>query len=232
MWNTFPSLLGNLASVTNRAVQCLTAMIPSGPGSKSHIPRSYVFFFQFAQENSRNRTYERATMISQHVLSKFKIIISCASEKIYIPWKLVVRYFRWFIPVVFVDPNTDNFMTFAILHFYNFILVIDTTVQNNDIEISLHFKPMKLIFMTQIKHPTRCNNQSYNFVTLSYRHCSTCFGHYHAHHQEPSKPTTAENTSTSTFIRKPEAATAVWRAPDDGHNNARNMLSIVCKSKQ
>ena len=28
-----------------------------------------------------------------------------------------------------------------------FILVIDTTVQNNDNEISLHFKPMRLIFM-------------------------------------------------------------------------------------
>jgi len=45
-----------------------------------------------------------------------------------------------------IDPNTDNFMIFAILYFYIFILVIDTTVQNND-EISLHFKPMKLIFM-------------------------------------------------------------------------------------
>jgi len=32
--------------------------------------------------------------------------------------------------------------------------------------------------------------------------------------------------------RKPEAATAVWRAPDDGHNNARNMLSSVCTTKQ
>jgi hypothetical protein len=48
----------------------------------------------------------------------------------------------------------------------------------------------------------------------------------------PSKPTTTENTSTSTFIRKPEAATAVWRAPDDGHGNARNMLSSVCTTKQ
>jgi len=38
-------------------------------------------------------------------------------------------------------------MIFAILYFYNFILAIDTTVQNNDIEILLHFKPMKLIFM-------------------------------------------------------------------------------------
>jgi len=88
------------------------------------------------------------------------------------------------------------------------------------------------------------------FIALSYRYCLTCFGHYNAHHQEPiklpllplvsvwmwrwkwsqswsvtNKPTTAENTSTSTFIRKPEAARAVWRAPDDGHCNARNMLS-------
>jgi hypothetical protein len=72
------------------------------------------------------------------------------------------------------------------------------------------------------------------FIALSYRHCSKCFGHYYAHHQEPvkhvaasgfrinvevevfsavvgltNKPTTVENTSTSTFIRKPEAATAV-----------------------
>jgi len=41
---------------------------------------------------------------------------------------------------------------FAILYFYNFILVylVDTTVQNNDNEISLHFKPMRLIFMNYI----------------------------------------------------------------------------------
>jgi len=32
--------------------------------------------------------------------------------------------------------------------------------------------------------------------------------------------------------RKPEAAMAVWRAPDDGHSNARNMLSSVCTTKQ
>ena len=38
-----------------------------------------------------------------------------------------------------VVPNADNFMIFAILHFYNFMLVIDTVVQNNDNEISLHF---------------------------------------------------------------------------------------------
>jgi len=25
------------------------------------------------------------------------------------------------------------------------------------------------------------------FIVLSYRHCSTCFGHYYAHHQEPVK---------------------------------------------
>ena len=36
-------------------------------------------------------------------------------------------------------------MKFAILHFYNFIMFIDTTIQN--IKFSLHFKPMRLIFM-------------------------------------------------------------------------------------
>jgi hypothetical protein len=46
-----------------------------------------------------------------------------------------------------IDPNADNFMIFAISYFYNFILVIDTTVQNNHNEILLHFKPIKLIFM-------------------------------------------------------------------------------------
>jgi hypothetical protein len=49
---------------------------------------------------------------------------------------------------------------------------------------------------------------------------------------DTNKPTTAENTSTSTFIRKSEAAMAVWRAPDDGHCNTRNMLSSVCTTKQ
>jgi len=38
-------------------------------------------------------------------------------------------------------------MIFATLHCYNFILVIGTVVQNNDNEISLHFKPVRLIFM-------------------------------------------------------------------------------------
>jgi hypothetical protein len=50
-----------------------------------------------------------------------------------------------------IDPNTNNFMIFAILHFYSFILVTDTTVQNNDNEISLYFKPTKLIFMNLSK---------------------------------------------------------------------------------
>jgi len=36
-------------------------------------------------------------------------------------------------------------MIFAILYFYNFTLVIDTTEQNNDNGISLNFKPMRLI---------------------------------------------------------------------------------------
>ena len=46
-----------------------------------------------------------------------------------------------------IVPNTYNFMIYAILHFYNSTLVTDTTVQNNDNEISLYFKPMRPIFM-------------------------------------------------------------------------------------
>jgi hypothetical protein len=87
-------------------------------------------------------------------------------------------------------------------------------------------------------------------IALLYRYCTTCFGHYNAHHQEPvklplqplvsvwmcrwkcSQPTTAENTSTGTLLRKPEAATAVWQAPDDGHCNARNMLCSICTTRQ
>jgi len=38
-------------------------------------------------------------------------------------------------------------MIFAILDFYSFTLATDTAVQNNDNEISLHFKAMRLIFM-------------------------------------------------------------------------------------
>jgi hypothetical protein len=39
-------------------------------------------------------------------------------------------------------------MIFAILYFYDFILVVDTAVQNNNNnEISLHFKTMRLVFM-------------------------------------------------------------------------------------
>jgi hypothetical protein len=46
-----------------------------------------------------------------------------------------------------IYPNIDNFIIIAILHFYNFILVIDITVQNNDNDISLHFKPVELVLM-------------------------------------------------------------------------------------
>jgi hypothetical protein len=49
-----------------------------------------------------------------------------------------------------------------------------------------------------------------SFIIYSCKLCSTCFGQHFAHHQElTNKQTTAGNTSTSVFIRKPEAATAV-----------------------
>jgi hypothetical protein len=43
-----------------------------------------------------------------------------------------------------IVPNTENFMIFAILHFYNFILVIDIIEQNN--KISLHFNSYETHF--------------------------------------------------------------------------------------
>jgi hypothetical protein len=46
-----------------------------------------------------------------------------------------------------IYPNTDNSMIFAILYFLQFYTGIDTTVQNNDNEISLYFKPTRFIFM-------------------------------------------------------------------------------------
>jgi len=40
----------------------------------------------------------------------------------------------------------------------------------------------------------------------------------------PAGPTTTNSTVTTTFHGKPEAATAVVVAPDNGHEDARNML--------
>jgi hypothetical protein len=46
-----------------------------------------------------------------------------------------------------IVPSTDNFIIFAKITFLQFYTVTDTTVPNNDNEISLYFKPMRLIFM-------------------------------------------------------------------------------------
>jgi len=46
-----------------------------------------------------------------------------------------------------IVPNTDNFMIFAIFTFLQFYSGTDTAIQNNDSEMSLHYKPMRLIFM-------------------------------------------------------------------------------------
>ena len=41
--------------------------------------------------------------------------------------------------------------------------------------------------ITQIKTPNQMQQSIVKFIALSYRHCSTCFGHYYAHHREPVK---------------------------------------------
>jgi hypothetical protein len=91
----------------------------------------------------------------------------------------------------------------------------------------------KITFIDSNETPNQMHQSMVKFIALSRRRCSTCFGHFCAHHQKPFqtavaaigfrisaevdvfpavvgwKPTTAGNTSTSSFIRKPEAATAV-----------------------
>ena len=43
--------------------------------------------------------------------------------------------------------HTKHINTLSVLHFYSFTLATDTAVQNNNNEMSLHFNPMRLIFM-------------------------------------------------------------------------------------
>jgi hypothetical protein len=82
--------------------------------------------------------------------------------------------------------------------------------------------------------------QLLKFIYLSFKYSSTCFGHPHAHHQElqlqwqplvyrrslviAPRPTALLSPSSD---GKPEAATAVGVAPDDGHEDARNILSCI-----
>jgi len=83
---------------------------------------------------------------------------------------------------------------------------------------------------------------------LSFKSSLTSFGRPHAHHQELNNcssslwfyrwsvvvavllvvvgPTALLPTTTLPTV-KPEAATAVVVAPDDGHEDARNMLSCI-----
>jgi hypothetical protein len=79
------------------------------------------------------------------------------------------------------------------------------------------------------------------FIALSYRRCSTCFGHYYAHHQEPFQTAVAVsdfrmNAEVDVFPSQHSYGNQrlqrqFERAPDDGHNNARNMLSSVYMTK-
>ena len=105
------------------------------------------------------------------------------------------------------------------------------------------------IIIFQLNQPTRCSNFSSYY--LSFKCSSPCFGYPHAHHQElqqlqqqplvyrrnvvvavllvvvgPARPRPAVLLSQSSD-GKPEAATAVVVTPDDGHEDARNMLSCI-----
>jgi len=43
---------------------------------------------------------------------------------------------------------------------------------------------------------------------------------------------TVNNNAILYYDRKPEASTAVLRAPDDGRYNARNMLCSICTTRR
>ena len=64
------------------------------------------------------------------------------------------------------------------------------------------------------RRPTRCNSQMFIINTFS-----TCFGHYYAHLQETK--TCVNQRST------PRAVTHGLCSPEDGHNDARNMLRNI-----
>ena len=104
-------------------------------------------------------------------------------------------------------------------------------------------------YLVQINHQPDAT--IFQFIILTFIYSSTCFGRSPAHRQElndcssslwfylgivviavlcsrsgrPAQPRTQHDCHHDTKV-KPEAATAV-RAPDDGRENARNMLS--CK---
>jgi hypothetical protein len=63
--------------------------------------------------------------------------------------------------------------------------------------------------------------QLLKFITCHLDNSSPCFGHPHAHHQE------LQQLLLPSSDGKPEAATAVVVAPDDGHEDARNALSCI-----
>jgi hypothetical protein len=106
------------------------------------------------------------------------------------------------------------------------------------------------IFKHSIKHPTRCTINLI-FIALSRRHRSTCFEHYCAHHQEPpsnclcslwlpydcrvgcvSNCGPFETRPTRQSYGNQRLQRQLEGAPDDGRNNARNMLSGVYAIKQ
>jgi hypothetical protein len=89
------------------------------------------------------------------------------------------------------------------------------------------------------KTPNRMQQSVVKFIAWSHRRCSTCFGHYYAHHQELFQTAVAltnrprlETHPPRHVYGKRRLRLQFERAPDDGHNNAQNMLSRVYATKQ
>jgi hypothetical protein len=106
------------------------------------------------------------------------------------------------------------------------------------------------IFKYSVKTSNQMQQPIVIFVTQSHRCCSTCFRHNCAHHvvgllvgrqcvlAEPTHTVSPLSNRPRLETRPPPHSYGNWRlwqqferAPDDGHNNARNMLSGICVTK-
>jgi hypothetical protein len=78
------------------------------------------------------------------------------------------------------------------------------------------------------KTPNQMQQSVVKFIVYSHRRCSTCFGHYYAHHQELFQTAVA----ASGFHINAEVDVFPAVVGLKTNNNARNMLSSVYASKQ
>jgi hypothetical protein len=89
--------------------------------------------------------------------------------------------------------------------------------------LSFKFKVCKSVHHRTIQINQQSDATIFQFIILTFIYSSTCFGRSPAHHQELSD----RSNSLWFYLRIVVIAYCGRRAPDDGLENARNMLS--CK---